>query len=871
MMNEILFGLLGYTGGIFIETPQSFELNQTYDCINHSEREILKNIGKIGYNYKLLKQYVKTNEETFSQIFYRNDDENIFEMSLYFTSICETIMNFLDDYEKIISNLENTYYQNFLLSMSDVLSDTQIYSLIFEKIISLLYIIKSNNSRGGQILNLLYNFSLNGDPSIASVFKLIFINANKQLLSFITSWIINGTIPKYKEFFIIPGNFIITKTNFENNYIDELENWNNQYVLEISNIPVYFPKKLAEDILFVGKTMKILVSNKNLEEDKINFKELSLYYTCLQRLSTLIFKNHDNIDLINIINFELFSEVINLIKNSISKHLWKLVVVKKSFFLHLTSIKNIFLTFHGEFFHNFIINIKHLLSLPIDKKIQQEINEVYFSNALSECYSSDKEGAIYGNFKIKLFSTGFNYQLDLDNLKDYVNNELSLVGNLNFNQSKNVKFIGKSYLTKNEGAIWNLSTHNLDDEFVFKMKYAFDPFIQTDKTNQSSIKINERSFTFNFIFVKNKNFNFEVNPGALHEINNYFNFQFKYIINNDNNLNRISFNLFFINKHKENQDKSKEKTIFRRDFTDNLIGSLSDSFAINFKDNVAHIFTENSKINVKFPFKLDDCFKKEKRSLILGCVMSSINMDVGLELTSWSFNYYAGEVYKENSILFLIDYSPSWPHNFVFHDKIIKEYNSIFNLVFPLKTNLTLLNSLYIDKKNLAKKDKSGFNKINICLSIMIHFLQNLISFYMFDIIEIKFNTFFKKIQQCNDFEELILEHETFIHNVLSISFIKSRRVILKIYNIIFITKKFFNLVSNLIKNIDYDQNIISDSSNKIEELKAEFDGKCKDLINIFLKVKNSEINLLVSQFLSKLDLSLMNIKDKPYINEYND
>ena len=251
--------------------------------------------------------------------------------------------------------------------------------------------------------------------------------------------------------------------------------------------------------------------------------------------------------------------------------------------------------------------------------------------------------------------------------------------------------------------------------------------------------------------------------------------------------------------------------------------------------------------------------------------MSSINMDVGLELTSWSFNYYAGEVYKENSILFLIDYSPSWPHNFVFHDKIIKEYNSIFNLVFPLKTNLTLLNSLYIDKKNLAKKDKSGFNKINICLSIMIHFLQNLISFYMFDIIEIKFNTFFKKIQQCNDFEELILEHETFIHNVLSISFIKSRRVILKIYNIIFITKKFFNLVSNLIKNIDYDQNIISDSSNKIEELKAEFDGKCKDLINIFLKVKNSEINLLVSQFLSKLDLSLMNIKDKPYINEYND
>ena len=66
-MNEILFCLLGYTGGIFQETADSFELNGTYECINHSEREQLKIIAKTGYKYKLLKQFVKSNEEQFSQ------------------------------------------------------------------------------------------------------------------------------------------------------------------------------------------------------------------------------------------------------------------------------------------------------------------------------------------------------------------------------------------------------------------------------------------------------------------------------------------------------------------------------------------------------------------------------------------------------------------------------------------------------------------------------------------------------------------------------------------------------------------------------------------------------------------------------------
>ena len=167
-----------------------------------------------------------------------------------------------------------------------------------------------------------------------------------------------------------------------------------------------------------------------------------------------------------------------------AKHLWKLVVSKRNFFDHINSLKNIFLTFNGEFFHNFILKIKNLLNLPFDKKIEEEINEIHFKDAIYECFYLRKGSEIdmlkqlYSNFKIKLISTGFNYNFESSNVKHLLDkNELSFVGNLNYESTlSSLSFTSVSNQPTTYGGIWNLSVHNVEEEFNMNLNFNVKNF-----------------------------------------------------------------------------------------------------------------------------------------------------------------------------------------------------------------------------------------------------------------------------------------------------------------------------------------------------------------------------------------------------------
>ena len=138
---------------------------------------------------------------------------------------------------------------------------------------------------------------------------------------------------------------------------------------------------------------------------------MSIFYTSLQGLNEIIFKKNDNI--LNMIDIEFYCKIITLIKNCVSKYLWKLVVNKNEFIKHMNAVRNIFLTYHGEFYYNFIMKIIDLLNIPnFNKNIENDINEIYFKSSLKEVFHIDtnKENFnIYNPFRIKLISSGFNF------------------------------------------------------------------------------------------------------------------------------------------------------------------------------------------------------------------------------------------------------------------------------------------------------------------------------------------------------------------------------------------------------------------------------------------------------------------------------
>jgi hypothetical protein len=176
-------------------------------------------------------------------------------------------------------------------------------------------------------------------------------------------------------------------------------------------------------------------------------------------------------------------------------------------------------------------------------------------------------------------------------------------------------------------------------------------------------------------------------------------------------------------------------------------------------------------------------------------------------------------------------------------------YNLIFNLIFPLKTNLTLLNELWIDKKK-HKKDDNLFRLIDSIHAEFVTFLQNLISFFMFDVIDIKFKTFFNKLKNCQDFEQIIKHHEEFLFEVITNSFVKSKKIMRIIFDILFTTRKFYNIVENILSN--YDE--ADDIRETLIAIKEEFYMKKNNLISVFQKIKNTKYFAIISQLLTKID-----------------
>ncbi len=916
MINSVLYCLLGHTGGIFIENENGFHINPNIETITSNERESLKRICELGYKYKILDKVSKSYEKIFNNDLIKScplnkeleDRHNKKETSsIYLNGIYRTINQFLATYRNLIEQLESKYYKDKNLTLYDILVPLNTFFVKMEFIQDLLNHIYQNNLMGGEFLNYLYKSSINGNPLIKNLCKNLFQNCNVILNNMISTWIINNIIQS-NEFFIASNNNTLLNEadcgnifSFANN---DLESWNTNYYIVKENIPIYYPKELVDDILFIGKAIKVLNSNKNNDECKISFNDMSIFYTSLQGLNEIIFRQNDN--LLNMIDIEFYCKIITLIKNCVSKYLWKLVVNKNEFIKHMNAVRNIFLTYHGEFYYNFIMKIIDLLNMPnFNKNIENSINEIYFKSALKEVFHIDTNKDnynIYNPFRIKLISSGFNFNFQKkEYFTEYLTKkELLLLGGLNYDSNTNsLKLLNTSYKSS-PGVLWNTSTYNLDDEFHiitdFNLKnftkkedienlqeiQDFSKLKKNDYLSINNINRNRRYIQFNYIMHTSKNFPNQP-PVSLTDMICYFNFQFNLFYDNidePSNLTSIKFILNYVNKNKGIDKKIYEieidsKTVLFQDKMKSNILSLfknneKSQIMIDFKDNVLTIKNKEESFNISLPFIINDYLTKDKRKIYIGLLIISKNLDMLLEYINWNCNFYSGEIFNENSNLILINYNPPWPHNFIFNSNIIKSYNDIFNLVFPLKTSLTMLNNLWIQKKNICNQYNNLFKVIDSIHTEFHTFLQNLISFYMFDVVEVNFKKFFDGISKCEDLEELLRNHEIFLGEVITNTFVKSKKIMRMLFNILFVIRKFYNYVRTILQKVNEviymqqtnyhikkkDYNIPNEIEykNELFNIKQEFDEKVEIFKNTFEKIKNTKHFKIISQLLTRFE-----------------
>ena len=912
MINSVLYCLLGHTGGIFIEVENGFNINPNIETITTSEKESLKKVCDLGYKYKILNKVSNSYEKIFNNDLMKscplnkeldNKTDKKATSSIYLNGIYRTINQFLSTYRNIIEQLESKYYKERNLTLYDILIPLNSYGEKMDFIQNVLNHIYTNNLTGGEFLNYLYKISINGNPSIKTLCKNLFQNCNIILNNMITTWIINNII-QTNEFFIANNSHNITN-EYDRNYIfsfsdNDLDGWNTNYYIVKENIPLYYPKELVDDILFIGKAIKVLNSNKNSEECKISFNDMSIFYTSLQGLNEIIFRQNDN--LINMIDIEFFCKIITLIKNCVSKYLWKLVVNKNEFIKHMNAVRNIFLTYHGEFYYNFITKIIDLLNLPnFNKNIENSINEIYFKSSLKEVFhiETNKENYhIYNPFRIKLISSGFNFNFQKkEYFTEYLTKkELLLLGGINYDtNTSSLKLLNTGYKST-PGVLWNTSTYNLDDEFHINTEFNIKNFTKKEEieniidiqqeliSNNRLIKKdeNKKFIQINYIMHTSKNFPNQP-PVNISDMICFFNFQFNLFYDDEEDpskLTSIKFILYYINKNKNIDEKIHEididnKTLLYKDKMRSNILSLfkhgeKSQILIDFKDNVLTLKNREESFNINLKFIIDKYLPKDKRKIYIGLLIVSKNLDVLIEYINWNCNFYSGEIFNENSNLILINYNPPWPHNFIFNSNVIKSYNDIFNLIFPLKTSLTMLNNLWIQKKNICNQYNNLFKVIDSIHTELHTFLQNLISFYMFDIVEVNFKKFFDGINKYQDLEELLRNHEKFLGEVISNTFVKSKKIMGMLFNILFVIRKFYNYVRVILQKVnevilmqesDYnkkkkDYNIPDEIlyKNELFKIKQEFDEKVEVFKSTFEKIKNTKHFKIISQLLTRFE-----------------
>jgi hypothetical protein len=922
MINSVLYCLLGHTGGIFEENENGFYVSQNIESITDSERESLKRVCELGFKYKILNEVSNSYEKIFNNDLIKSNPLNKEDKgesennqnkekkdntSIYLNGIYRSIKQFLATYRNIIEQLESKYYKEMNITLYDILTPLSSYYTKMESLQELLNYIYQNNLTGGEFLNYLYKNSLNGNPFVKDLYKNLFQNCNIILNNMITTWIINNIIQN-NEFFIASNNTLSNEPDINGNIFsssnNELQSWNTNYYIVNNNIPIYYPKELVEDILFIGKAIKVLNSNKNSDECKISFNDMSIFYTSLQGLNEIIFKKNDNI--LNMIDIEFYCKIITLIKNCVSKYLWKLVVNKKEFIKHMNAVRNIFLTYHGEFYYNFITKIIDLLNMPnFNKNIENDINELYFKSSLKEVFhiDTDRENFnIYNPFRVKLISSGFNFNFQKkEYFKEYLmNKELLLMGGLNYDSSVNsLKLLNTSYKSSN-GVLWNTSSFDLDDEFHINFDFKLKNFTKKDEmddiqdfsssqiikkklNSNNDINNNKYYIQFNYIMHTSKNFPNQP-PINLAEMICYFNFQFNLFYDNKEDpseLTSVKFILYYFNKNKNINKKIFEieidnKTkIYDGKYKSNILELFKhyddiSHMIIDFKDNVLTIRNKEDSFNISLPFIMNNYLTKDKRKIIIGLVVQSKNVDMLLEYINWNCNFYSGEIFNENSNLILINYTPPWPHNFIFNTNTIKSYNDIFNLVFPLKTSLTMLNSLWIQKKNICNHYNNLFKVIDSIHAEFHTFLQNLISFYMFDVVEVNFKKFFDNISKYEDLEELLNHHEEFLREVITDTFVKSKKIMRTLFNILFVIRKFYNYVREILQkvhevmymqetnyNIKKKNYTIPDEiiyKNELFQIKEEFEEKVTIFKNTFEKIKNTKHFKIISQLLTRFE-----------------
>ena len=823
----------------------SYYYNYLYKIINSTHQLIL---SKIPENKKGLDVIIKNRENSVNEIFSeiiqmllnsKNSTLNL-ENQIYILQKPET--NFFET-NSILTNSQINL-NNSLTNINREISNIKNDKTNDEFALTLKYYLE--NSENGKQINDFYEEINN------QVF--VYLNLEQFKETILNNWIFD------QDDFIKKLNWTLYNSNLE----ISKEFYSQKETIQSKLFEIVSENFTNDEIIHIINNL-FTTSYKNLEEDEINEIKLNIQ-EIVQKLKENLIKEQERIETFATSlnkDFTIINQTIENYKNNIFS------TVNKTIFNVVDQIYN---NINTKLYENYIEYYLNMFYQNVSQIINEyessqllnssfNIKDIIF-NIVDELTFKYKYISKYQiNYKYKQIYENICNQIDLENIKNYINNEIDEQFDIFYSSLKNIAIY--------EIGIHGYKPYDLNDS----IKNEINDILQNNNNNINEIIQNTKGENFDFdgrkwkkpdfSRINNKlteikeNFDRFINKQKLNELNNIEEFVQQIIKSNFNNLlnNLIpSFGNDFFDRIIFYNENFKIEGLY-----DNLIWGLSETlsyYVILLNFNSIKSLTKDLKMKIYSLNNLDDVIKNKNNEIfellntkidefinesgteIKEKYISFISNDTSIEL---AFDEKIMKLIKNNLNLMIPEILNDYNNllNEYLKEKIFDSYKNVLNLKAEeiyvniknqrefVKTKFDDLFSLDPDEvlneiniklnntQNSIKEYKNNFNSFEISKDLF-NYVENYGKNYIKPLYE-NFLSFMNQITKNKIIDNIDKNSKNYENSY-------DKNSVLKYLNVVFndLKNNYFNPMNNSIKNYgidDYENNLIAKINNKTMRL----------------------------------------------------
>lgn len=316
---------------------------------------------------------------------------NELPVGLYLRSFCCALDEILEPYRKTLIRVEKELLADPHLTAAYVQTSLEEFQLLFPSLGGVIDQINTGKLSGCSILELLYESSLCGMPSVKAALERILHQCLRVLYKQLAAWMLHGMLlDQFTEFFIRQVDEESRSGSAEAVAEDELglggvtgrqmaqilqlseapsaSKAYKSFAVQVELLPSFIPIRAAEKILFVGESVQMFENQKDSGPKQLNRGSI------LRGKEDEFAKEIQNLAENDTFNLMAFEDVIDKIRSYIAEQLWQLIVGETDLPSHLRIMKDFFLLGRGELFLTFIDQAQTLLRTPPISTTQHDVN-----------------------------------------------------------------------------------------------------------------------------------------------------------------------------------------------------------------------------------------------------------------------------------------------------------------------------------------------------------------------------------------------------------------------------------------------------------------------------------------------------------------